>query len=138
MTASSSDAFLIYDGDCPFCRNYTSYVKVTKALPGLRLISARDGGDEVEEAKRRGIDLDQQMISVIDGRWLAGENAMAELARRAQRFRTANHLWGGLMAQPRLGRFLYNRLVQGRLLTLRLLGKKKIFPGNNKRPTDRA
>jgi predicted DCC family thiol-disulfide oxidoreductase YuxK len=132
MTASS-DAFLIYDGDCPFCRNYTSYVKATQALPGLRLISARDGGDEVEEAKRRGFDLDQQMILVLGDRWFAGESAMAELARRAERFKVANRLWGGLMARPRLGRFLYNRLVQGRLLTLRLLGKKKIFPGETER-----
>jgi hypothetical protein len=69
------------------------------------------------------------MVLVIGDRWYAGEQAMAELARRAERFQAANRAWGGLMARPRLGRFLYNRLVQGRLLTLRLLGRTKIFSG---------
>lgn len=123
---TSSGAFLIYDGECPFCRNYTSFVKMTRALPGLRLVSARDGGDEVAEAQRRGFDLDQTMVLVIDDRWFAGEQAMAELAKRAERFKTANRLWRGLMERPRLGRFLYGSLVRGRLLVLRLLGRKRI------------
>lgn len=122
----ASDAYLIYDGECPFCRNYTSFVKMTRALPSLRLISARDGGHEVAEAQRRGFDLDQKMILVIDDHWFAGEQAMAELAKRAERFKAANGLWRGLMERPRLGRFLYSGLVRGRLLVLRLLGRKRI------------
>lgn len=125
MTASH-DAFLIYDGECPFCRNYTSFVKVTRALPSLRLISARDGGQEVAEAQRRGFDLDREMVLVIGDRWFAGEAAMAELAARAERFKTVNRLWRGLMERPRLGPFAYRGLVRGRLMVLRLLGRKRI------------
>lgn len=129
---TSPEAFLIYDGDCPFCRNYTSFVKVTRALPSLRLISARDGGPEVDEAQRRGFDLDQQMVLMIGDEWFTGEAAMAELARRAERLRAVNQILRRLFEKPRFGRFLYNRLVQGRLLVLRLLGRKKILEGRNR------
>ena len=52
----------VYDGGCAFCRNYTSFVEISRAVPSLRLISARDSGPEVDEAWRRGFDLDKAMV----------------------------------------------------------------------------
>lgn len=131
MLGSSRRVHLIYDGDCPFCQNYVAFVQVTRAVPGLRLLSARDGGDEVEEARRRGIDLDREMVLVIDDEWFTGEAAMSELARRAKRFTTINGLWHSLLKRPQIGRFIYTRLVYGRLLVLRILKRKRIFDSDN-------
>jgi len=119
--------WLVYDGDCPFCSRYADYVETLAAVPGLKLISARAPCPEVVAALAAGFDLDRVMVLRLEGRWLAGEAAMAELAGRARRHRLWNRLYARLLTLPLFGAAFYRALVAGRLLTLRLLGRGRIM-----------
>lgn len=125
--AIPSGPWLVYDGDCPFCSRYADYVETLAAVPALRLISARTLCPEVLAALAAGFDLDRVMVLRLEGRWFAGEAAMAELAGRAQRHRRRNRLVARVLTLPLLGAAFYRALVAGRLLTLRLLGRGRIM-----------
>ena len=51
-------AWLIYDGDCPFCSNYAQYLRVKEAVDELVLVNAREGGPLVDEVRGLPHDLD--------------------------------------------------------------------------------
>jgi predicted DCC family thiol-disulfide oxidoreductase YuxK len=119
-------AFLIYDGECPFCRRYADFARLSQAFPGLELISARERRSEVEEAWRRGLDLNRQMVLHVDGAWYAGEKAIFKLAHGVRRGRLRNALVRRLFGSSRHARKLYDVLVSSRLLFLRLAGREPL------------
>ena len=49
MTMSSSgEAWLVYDGECPFCSTYVRLLRFRQSVGTVHLIDARDGGPLVE------------------------------------------------------------------------------------------
>ena len=48
------DAWLVYDGDCPFCSRYVKYLRLRRAAGPVRLVNAREGGPLVDELQRAG------------------------------------------------------------------------------------
>ena len=69
---SDHDAWLIYDGECPFCRFYVKYLKVRESLGVLHLVDAREKVAIVGEMRAANIDLDKGMVLKIDDRTYAG------------------------------------------------------------------
>ena len=50
------NAWLVYDGECPFCCAYASYLRVRESVGVLHLIDARDGGSIIiEEIQSTGL-----------------------------------------------------------------------------------
>ena len=43
------DAWLVYDGDCPFCSRYVQYLRLRQAAGPVRLVNAREGGPLVDD-----------------------------------------------------------------------------------------
>jgi predicted DCC family thiol-disulfide oxidoreductase YuxK len=119
-------AFLIYDGECPFCSRYADFASLSRAFPALELISARDQRTEVTEAWQAGIDLNREMALHVDGKWYTGEQAIFRVAEAAQLKRIRNSLLRRLFGSGRYARSLYEQLVTWRLLYLRLLGRKPV------------
>ena len=66
--------WIVYDGDCPFCRNYIRLTRLKQAIGPVRLIDARAGGPEVDFVQARGLDLDEgmAMLDALIRRELAG------------------------------------------------------------------
>jgi len=118
--------FLIYDGECPFCRRYADFARLSQAFPGLQLISAREQRTEVCEAWRAGLDLNRDMVLHLKGKWYAGERAILKLAESARRKRFGNSILRKLFGSSRHARRLYQMLVTCRLLFLRLAGRKPL------------
>lgn len=119
-------AFLIYDGECPFCRRYADFAKLSQAFPGLELISAREQRLEVSEAWRAGLDLNRDMVLHIEGKWYSGEQAILRLAEAAHHKRFRNDILQRLFGSSRYARRFYEMLVSCRLLYLRLAGRKPL------------
>ena len=77
---ASSDNWLIYDGECPFCSQYVKLVRIREAVGGLKLLNARDGGPQYDEVLRAGLDLDEGMVLKLNDRLYHGDDCIHALA----------------------------------------------------------
>lgn len=123
---ASRGAWLMYDGDCPFCAMYVRHMRASDAVGGLGLIDARDGGPLVEEVRARGFDLDQGMVLRLGKRLYHGAECMHVLAALGTRSGPFNRLNAAVFSSPRLSRVLYPLLLAGRRATLTLLGRPRL------------
>jgi len=125
MSDSDADLWIVYDGECPFCSSYVQLYRIRRHTR-VHLIDARMPDPLVTEVKARGIDLDAGMAVRFNDRLYHGAEAMnllAVLGSGDTFFNVANRI---LFRHARLARLLYPVLVWGRLLTLRLLGRRLI------------
>jgi predicted DCC family thiol-disulfide oxidoreductase YuxK len=119
-------AWLVYDGDCPFCSRYVTFVRLRKTLGQLELVNAREGGPIVDEIRQTGLDLDEGMVLKLGDRYLHGAECMHALALMSGPSDLFNRVNAALFRSPRMARFLYPILRAGRNATLRLLGRGKL------------
>lgn len=77
---SSQHAFLLYDGECPFCSFYAR--KSRFETPGgrpLTLIDANHAPELISELRGGGCEVEEGMVLVVDGRHYQGAEAMTAL-----------------------------------------------------------
>lgn len=114
---------ILYDGECPFCRDFTRMVALRRAGE-VALIDAR-GDDPRIAVIGAGLDLNRGMAVRHHGRILHGSEAMALLLALSQ----PRGIWGlarWIFASPRRARLAYPVLRTGRGVVLRLLGRAPI------------
>lgn len=128
MQSASVDrgTWILYDGDCPFCRNYVSFLKLKAVLGEVRLIDARQSPMELEQVRAAGLNIDEGMVLCRDGRLYHGDECMHILATLSEREDLLGKLYAWLFGSSRRSAWLYPVLRAGRNATLRLLGKRKI------------
>jgi predicted DCC family thiol-disulfide oxidoreductase YuxK len=120
------DLWVVYDGECPFCSSFVTLYRIRQQTDHVHLIDARSGNPVVSEVRRAGYDLDVGMVVKFEGRLYHGAEAMTVLAILGSDRTIFNRLNHALFRRPRLARALYPWLVRGRLLVLRILGRKLI------------
>ena len=126
MDAKTDLIEIVYDGDCPFCADFTRMVALRRA-GRVALIDARGDDPRVAEIGA-GLDLDRGMVVRHHGQILYGADAMALLLMLSQPGgRWAWARW--LFASPARARLAYPVLRAGRAAVLRLLGRQKIGRG---------
>ena len=123
---ASSDNWLIYDGECPFCSQYVKLVRIRQAVGGLKLLNARDGGPQYDEVLRAGLDLDEGMVLKLNDRLYHGDDCIHALAMLSEPKGFFNRLNVWVFKSPKRAAFLYPILRAGRNLALKLLGRKKL------------
>ena len=119
---SASRAWLVYDGECPLCKNYARYLRVKEAVGELTLVDARKGGALVDEIRNLPHDLDEGMVLKMSGRYYTGHEALNVLALLSERrgvFSRVNRL---VFSSPPAARIGYPLLKAGRWLLLRFKG----------------
>ncbi len=115
-------AWLVYDGECPFCKNYAHYLDVRNAIGEFVLVNAREGGPPVEEIRNLPYDLNDGMVLKLHGRYYFGSDALHVLALLSGKrgvFSIVNRLLFSLPGTAWMG---YPLLKLGRRLALRLKG----------------
>lgn len=119
---------LIYDRECPVCTAYSCSVGVDESqAAGVSRINARDADNElVRQAKEAGLDLDDGMVVVHQGKLYHGADALNIMARLAPNRGFGNRLNKLLFGNPTVARLSYPILRAGRNSLLKLLGRKKI------------
>jgi len=123
----AEEVALIYDGECPVCTAYSCSVDVDEAkASGIRRINARSDDDLVKQAKDAGVDLDDGMVVLHDGKMYHGADALNIMARFAPDRGLGNRLNKLLFSNPTISRLSYPVLRAGRNTLLRILGRKKI------------
>ena len=126
MEGSVDPVSLIYDGECPFCSRFARYTRLKKTLSTMRLINAREGGPEVDQAVARGLVLDEGMVLVIGSAYYHGDACLNRLALMSSESDPINRLNAFLFRSPTISRLAYPILRSGRNLVLRLLGRSKM------------
>ena len=117
---------LVYDHECPVCRNYCLAVRIRTAAGELQTINARERSDIMDEITARGLDIDQGMVLKLDDQLYYGADAMHALALLSTRSGTLNRLNHWLFRSKQRSRLLYPVLRALRNLLLRLLGRRRI------------
>src|SRR5262245_26139808 len=117
---------LVYDGECPFCTGFAKRIRIESALGPLRLVNAREGGELVDDLRRRGFDLDAGMVLIIGDEYFHGDEALHRLALMSTRYGWFNRLNAWLFSNRTLSHFAYPLLRAGRNAGLRLLGRERI------------
>ena len=120
------DAWLVYDGDCPFCSRYVQYLRFREAVAPVRLVNAREGGPLVDELQRAGLDLDEGMVLKLGGRYYHGADCIHALALLSSGSGLFGRINARVFRSSQLSRVLYPVLRAGRNTALRLLGRTKI------------
>lgn len=120
--ASEDDLWLVYDGECPVCRNYCRHIRLRAAAGRLHLVDARTPGPLMDEITRAGLDIDEGMVLRVRGRLYYGDAAMhmiTLMSTRADWFNRLAFLFFGTRVAARV---FYPAGKAVRNLLLRLLG----------------
>ena len=115
-------AWLVYDGECPLCRNYARYLETRQTRSPLRLVNARDGGPLAQEVRDLPHNLDDGMALKLNGRYYRGAEALHRLAWQSDRRGLFGHLNGLLFRSATAARRGYPLLKLGRRCLLKLKG----------------
>jgi predicted DCC family thiol-disulfide oxidoreductase YuxK len=132
MTASTPpDSFvtanwLLYDGDCPFCSSYVSYVRLRDAVGPITLADARRCPTLVAESRALGYDIDVGMVLKLDGRYYFGGDCIHALSLLTTPSGTFNRMNRALFRSRRVARLAYPILRAGRNIALVVLGRRRI------------
>jgi len=127
MSSSSNDnAWIVYDGACPFCRNYVSLVKLRENIGQVELFNARERGPEVEKVINSNFDLDEGMVLYFQGQMYHGVACIHMIA-----LLSSDDTWFGrinkwVFKSSERAKTVYPILRFFRNITLKFLQQKKI------------
>ncbi len=120
--SESPDNWLLYDGDCPFCSNYISRLRLQESS-NVRLIDARNVSHELRLAHSLGYRIDKGMLLNLDDNLYHGSECISRLSLLVTSSSTFNRWNRRIFASPRQSALLYPLLRLGRNLMVRVMGR---------------
>lgn len=117
---------LVYDGDCPVCRNYTQHLSIKQAAGTFELLNARDNPPIVQEINALNLDMDEGFVLKIGDRFYHGADAIHTLALLSTGTGVFNRMNFLVFRSKTLSRLLYPILKTGRAMLLAMLGNSKL------------
>ena len=117
---------LIYDGDCPFCRNYIAFLRLRTRFPDLELLNAREIPDAVNALRAKGFEINDSMILLEKDNVYWGSIVIQYLARLPDRNSAFTKINRMMLGHPFLAKSLYPILVRLRKFYFKLFRKQLI------------
>ena len=124
--SAQDEVVIVYDGECPFCKQYMGLLRLRASAGSVRLVNARSDDPWVNEIVRRGYDLDQGMIVVIRDQFYYGAEAMHVLGMLSTGTGWFNRLNYYVFRSKPVATVLYPVLRSGRSFLLRIMGRSLI------------
>jgi predicted DCC family thiol-disulfide oxidoreductase YuxK len=122
----AGDILVVYDWECPVCNIYCRLVRVRPTVGQLRLVNARESTVVLEEITKAGLDIDQGMVTRIDGHLYYGADAIHAITLVNDCADLFNWLTHFIFRSIKVSRVLYPCLRTCRNLLLKAMGKTKI------------
>ena len=113
---------LVYDGGCPFCRQFAPATELTGGIPLLELRDGRADHALRAALKARGLNLANGAVLLEGERAWHGAEAIAELCRRLAPSGPLLYLLRGLFSEPNRARRIYPLLLLARRMALHWKG----------------
>lgn len=120
-----STLYLIYDGECPFCRTFARFYALRKNIGSIELIDAREKPHLVQEWRARGMEINGGMLVLWRGHYYHGARGMHLLSILGSECGLCG-LLNRFFRNRAVAMAIYPLLVTGRKFTLSLLGRKQI------------
>jgi len=120
------EVLLVYDEQCPMCDAYCRMVRLRESVGTLKLVDARAGGAPMDEITRRGLDIDQGMVLVVDDVMYYGADAICALSLMSGGSGLFNRLNHWVFRSRTRSRVLYPLLRDMRNLVLKALRRSRI------------
>lgn len=117
---------ILYDGQCPLCASYVRMTRLRQSAGPVTLVDARGTHPAIAEARAQGLALNDGMVVKLDGKMHHGAEAMVLLSAMTTRSGLFNRFMRYWFASRRRANLTYPALVRGRLLLLRLLGRRPL------------
>lgn len=131
----SSGTFIVYDGDCPFCRGYVSLMKLREAVGKVNLVDARVGGSPVVDMlNAKGYDLNEGMAVIFGDKVYYGNDAVVFISSMTNSLPLTSKLLAILLRNKSRAALIYPIMKLGRWVTLRVLGIPCLPQGAGRKP----
>lgn len=125
---------LLYDGECPVCKNYVHRLRLQQQFGELRLLDARHASRERDQVESMGLDLNEGFVLYVGEVIYAGDRAIQTLALMSSRNNLFNQINYTIFRHESLSRLLYPILARFRLVLLWMLGRDPIRSTNPQHP----
>ncbi len=114
---------LYYDGDCPFCKEYSQYVKLKQQFD-IELVNARDCRDAILRFKENGFDINDGFIieSLEDGLILQGADAVQKLDKTLEKTTLIDSFISVVVNSIFFKKVIYPVVKVVRVVVLKLIG----------------
>lgn len=122
---------VVYDGECPFCRNFVRLMALRRAVGDVELVDARTPASTVRWLMELGYDLNEGMAVVYGGKVYYGNDAVVLLSSLTNERGWLGRSLAALLRDPARARMLYPWMKIGRRIVLKLRGKSLISPPEN-------
>nr|MCH9671074.1 DUF393 domain-containing protein [Gammaproteobacteria bacterium] len=116
---------IIYDGECPFCSRYVSFMRLKDSVGKVELIDARSDHPVVASVQSQ-FDLNEGMVAIVGGQYYHGAECVHILSLLTTPSGPFNRLNSWVFRSAWRSRFLYPFMRAVRNLTLRVLGRDKL------------
>ena len=113
---------LIYDGGCPFCREFALRSELQAGVPNLRIVDGRADHDLRCELNTIGLSLRNGAVLIEGEQKWHGSEAIAELSRRMKPSDPLLRLLARLFADNQRSALAYPALLAARRLALATRG----------------
>ena len=113
---------LIYDGGCPFCREFALRSELQAGVPNLRILDGRADHDLRRELNTLGLQLRNGAVLIEGEQKWHGSEAIAELSRRMKPSDPLLRLLARLFADNQRSALAYPALLAARRLALATRG----------------
>jgi len=117
-----------YDGECPFCKEYSKYIELRKKYD-IEILNARDNLEKIIEFRAKGYDIDEGMIlEVSPGKKLYhGADAAKVLDRMIEKKGVLDKFISMVVELKFFKSIVYPIVKFVRIVLLKLMGKQYRF-----------
>ena len=113
---------LIYDGGCPFCRDFALRSELKAGVPNLRIVDGRTDHNIRRELNALGLPLSNGAILIEGDQKWHGSEAIAELSRRMKPSDPLLRVLAKLFGDNQRSALAYPALLTARRLALATRG----------------
>ena len=113
---------LIYDGECPFCREFALRSELKAGVPNLRIVDGRTDHNIRRELNALGLPLSNGAILIEGDQKWHGSEAIAELSRRMKPSDPLLRVLAKLFGDNQRSALAYPALLAARRLALATRG----------------
>ena len=113
---------LLYDGGCPFCRNFAARSELSGGVDGLQIINGRDDHVQRQNLSKQGFALVKGAVLLEGDVVWHGSAAIAELCRRMEPTDQLLGILQGMFCDDTRSKILYPALLLARRVALNIRG----------------
>lgn len=124
--SENAELTIIYDGQCPVCSAYTRMARLQQHFGNVVLVDARTVHPAIDQVTQTGLSLNDGMAVIQGDKIYHGAEAMHVLSVMSADYGAFNRVMNWVFRNPTRSARVYPWLVLGRLMLLKLLGRKPI------------